>query len=89
MSAPDLASPIRDFFQTGGPYWLGGAHLAVIYSPGEVAIRMNIWEFFTPMNHLKQLLSVRMICQPYWNPYRESVKNFEEMIVTCTSINTD
>ena len=57
MSAPDLASPIRDFFQTGGPYWLGGAHLAVIYSPGEVAIRMNIWEFFTPWTTLSNCLS--------------------------------
>ena len=39
------------------------AHLAMIPSPGEVSIRMNI--IFNPMNHLKQLSRVRMICQPY------------------------
>ena len=49
MSAPDSTSPIWDFLQTGGPYWLGSP------SYGAVSIRMNI--IFTPMNHLynKQL----------------------------------
>ena len=32
-----------------------GPLLALISSPGEVLVWMNIWEFFIPMNHLKQL----------------------------------
>ena len=45
-----------------------GPHLAMIPSPGEVSIRMNI--IFTPMNQLKQLSQYEwFVCRtetPYW-----------------------
>ena len=50
MSVPNSASPIWDYLQTGGPYWLGEAPPSMITSPREVLIWMNIWEYYLISN---------------------------------------
>ena len=46
MSAPDSASPIRDFFRPEDHTDCEGAHLDMVFSNREVSIKMNIWDFF-------------------------------------------
>ena len=46
-----------------------GPHLAMIPSPGDVSVRMNI--IFTPMNHLKQLSQYECIVSRTEIPYRK------------------
>ena len=49
-----------------------GPHLAMIPSPGEVSIRMNI--IFTHMNHLKQLSQYEWFVSRTETPYRKCRK---------------
>ena len=49
-------------------------HLAMISSLGEVLVRMNIWEFFTPINNLKQLSQCEQFVSRTETPI-ESVEN--------------
>ena len=48
--------------------------LAMIPSPGEVSIRMNI--IFTPMNHLKQVSQYKWFVSRIETPYRKCRKTF-------------
>ena len=50
------------------------SHPAIIPSPGEVSIRMNI--IFTPMNHLKQLSQYEWFVSCTETPYRKCRKHW-------------
>ena len=57
------------------------AHLAMISSPGEVSIWMNIWEMFTPVDHL-QLCQ----CERFVSRTEISVKSVDKFELDCSEI---
>ena len=73
MSAPDSASSIWDFFQTGGPYWFGEAPPSYDLQSWSILGWNEHKTILYPDEPPWTTFPVR-IWPPHWNPYRKCRK---------------